>query len=63
MTDVALKHIRSGDELFQTKHSELSVKYEFYSRFFKENFSLRFGRPQINTCSKCEEKPSRIRQC
>ena len=31
------------------------VKYEFYLKYFHENFNYRFGRPQVDTCIRCEE--------
>lgn len=30
------------------------VKYEFYLKYFNENYALRFGRPQVDVCSECE---------
>ena len=40
--------------MFQMDHSELrgKVKYSFYYRYFKENFSLSFGRPQVDVCTR-----------
>jgi hypothetical protein len=37
-----------------------SVKYKFYLKYFKENVVLRFGRPQVDTCSAHEECQTRI---
>lgn len=47
--------------LFKTKHPEVKISYTFYWKFFKENFTLRFGRPQVDTCSFCEEKGALLR--
>lgn len=41
--------------LFIEKYPESKIKYEFYVKYFNENFSYRFGRPQIDVCSTCEE--------
>nr|CAI5847853.1 unnamed protein product [Callosobruchus analis] len=41
--------------LFKSKYPDLDVKYHFYAKYFKDNFSLRFGRPQVDTCITCEE--------
>lgn len=30
------------------------VNYSFYHKYFKENFSYSFGRPQVDVCSTCE---------
>lgn len=53
-------------EMFQIEHPELKdkVKYSFYYRYFKENFNLSFGRPQVDVCSQCELFKSKLRdQC
>lgn len=42
-------------KMFIEKFPRLNVKYEFYFKYFNKNFSLRFGRPQVDTCIKCEE--------
>ena len=36
-------------------HSNKSIKYEYYNKVFKENFDLKFGRPQVDTCCVCEQ--------
>lgn len=33
----------------------LKVKYSYYHNIFKHQFSLTFGRPQVDTCCTCEE--------
>ncbi|XP_069687193.1 uncharacterized protein [Periplaneta americana] len=48
-------------DLFITKHPDSGVKYKFYLQCFHENFSLRFGRPQVDVCSKCEELGVKIK--
>lgn len=47
--------------LFNSKYPNLGVKYQFYAQYFKENFSLRFGRPQVDTCITCEELTVKIK--
>ena len=41
--------------LYEQKYPDYSVKYKFYSKYFQENFSLSFGRKQIDVCGLCEE--------
>lgn len=47
--------------LFKEKYPETNVKYEFYLKIFNERFSLRFGRPQIDTCCTCESLEVRLK--
>ena len=47
--------------LFKTKYPNFNIKYEYYLKYFNENFKLRFGRPQIDVCSKCEEFEVKIK--
>nr|CAH7738846.1 unnamed protein product [Callosobruchus chinensis] len=37
------------------------VKYEFYFKYFNENYSLRFGRCQVDVCSECERLNAKIK--
>nr|CAI5837608.1 unnamed protein product [Callosobruchus analis] len=37
------------------------VSYPYYTRYFRENFSLRFGRPQIDICATCETLNNKIK--
>lgn len=50
-------------ELFIKKHPELKnmVKYEFFLKYFNENYALKFGRPQVDVCSECERLGTRLR--
>ena len=41
--------------LFKAKYPGASTTYSFHKDFFNNNFHLRFGRPQVDECSKCEE--------
>lgn len=40
--------------MFLTKYPTSNIKYEYYNKYFRENFNLSFGRPQVDTCCKCE---------
>ena len=46
---------------FGNKHSGIKISYVFFKRYFKENFNLRFGRPQIDVCGKCEELGCKVK--
>jgi len=39
----------------------VKVKYNFYYKYFKENFDYTFGRPQVDVCSQCESLNTKIR--
>lgn len=41
--------------IYQQKYPDYPVKYKFYLKYFQENFSLSFGRKQIDVCALCEE--------
>lgn len=41
-------------EMFIKKYPTSPVKYSYFVKFFHENFNLKFGRPQIDTCCTCE---------
>ena len=41
--------------LYKQKYPDHPVKYKFYLEYFQENFSLSFGRKQIDVCGLCEE--------
>lgn len=55
--------VKSMHRIFVEKFPELesNIKYDFFNNFFKENFDLSFGRPQIDVCSKCEELKVKLR--
>ena len=42
-------------KMFKEKHPNVKCSYQFFVDFFKENYNLKFGRPQIDCCPKCEE--------
>lgn len=33
---------------------ENKVKYEYFLKYFKQNYNFRFGRPQVDVCFLCE---------
>lgn len=53
--------VKTMHELFKRKHPDLKVIYAFYANYFKNTFSLRFGRPQVDTCITCEELQVKIK--
>nr|CAD7402945.1 unnamed protein product [Timema poppensis] len=48
-------------QLFVQKHPEAKVKYNFYYTYFKENYGYKFGRPQKDVCSTCEQLSVKIK--
>lgn len=56
-------NIKTLYELFCEKHPDLlaKVKYDFFRNYFNQNHNLRFGRPQIDVCSTCEELTAKIK--
>lgn len=53
--------VKSMYELYCEKYPDTSVKYDFYRQYFRENFDFKFGRPQIDVCSLCEELGAKIK--
>lgn len=47
-------------KLFKQKFPAIPISYKFYLKTFRENFSLSFGRPQVDTCCVCEELSVKI---
>ena len=47
--------------MFKKTYPDLDANYKFYLKYFKENFSLRFGRPQVDTCITCEQLSVKIK--
>lgn len=58
----ARSEVKRMHSMFNEKHPDLGIKYKFYIQYFNENFSLRFGRPQVDTCITCEELSTKIKQ-
>ena len=50
-------------ELLLLKYPELTgiVKYEYYLKYFRDNFGYRFGRPQVDVCGTCEDLNMKIK--
>lgn len=36
------------------------VKYEYFRKYFTENFNINFGKPRSDTCSKCDKLINKI---
>nr|CAI5833493.1 unnamed protein product [Callosobruchus analis] len=47
--------------LFKEQNPDINVSYPYYTRYFRENFSLRFGRPQIDVCATCQTLNNKIK--
>lgn len=50
-------------DMFIGKHPDLSqtIKYEYFLNYYKENYGYRFGRPQVDVCSTCEDLNTKIK--
>lgn len=50
-------------QMFVKDYPDLAVKvkYNFYYKYFKENFDYTFGRPQVDVCNQCESLNTKIR--
>lgn len=50
-------NVKKMHELFIAIHPNLKqlVKYEYYLNYYKTNYNFRFGRPQVDVCSTCED--------
>lgn len=40
---------------FLTNYPNNKVGYDYFLRYFHENFDLSFGRPLVDSCCKCED--------
>ena len=47
--------------MFKEKHPEAKCSYKYFLSYFKDNFTLRFGQPQIDSCCTCEELNLKLR--
>lgn len=50
-------------DLFRNKYTEHAntIKYDFYRKYFNDNHGYKFGRPQVDVCSTCEELEAKIK--
>lgn len=48
-------------DLFIERFPSIGIKYEFFLKYFNENFNLKFGKPQIDTCAYCEEREVKLK--
>lgn len=55
--------IKTLHRLFCEKNPQYAkhVKYDFYRKYYNENYGYRFGRLQIDVCSMCEELETKIK--
>lgn len=53
--------IKTMYSLFKAKYPNVKVAYVSYFKFFKDNFELRFGRPQVDVCCTCENLNLKIK--
>ncbi|XP_025411474.1 uncharacterized protein LOC112684264 [Sipha flava] len=53
--------IKTMYNLFKAKYPNVKVRYVSYFKFFKGNFELRFGRPQVDVCCTCENLNLKIK--
>lgn len=56
-------NVKIMHELFLKKHPDQAntIKYDFYRKYFNDNHGYRFGRPQVDVCSTCEELEAKIK--
>lgn len=55
-------NVKTMHTMFIDKYPKLKgkIKYQYYWEYFKNNFSLSFGVPVKDACSKCEELNTKI---
>lgn len=68
--DIRKKYLSSSlnckllHEMFLTKNADIAadvIKYNFFNIYFRQNFNISFGRPQVDVCSECERLSIRIK--
>lgn len=52
---------KERDFLLATLGNEKRFSYKYFSEYFKTNFDLGFGRPQVDACVTCEELQTKIK--
>lgn len=57
--------IKKIHDMFLEKYPDLTnnnmVKYEFFLKYYKDNYNYKFGRPQVDVCSICEDLTVKMR--
>lgn len=55
--------VKKMHEMFVLENVDLGaiVKYEYYLKIFNEKIGYRFGRPQVDVCSTCEELGTKLK--
>lgn len=48
-------NVKTMHAFYKQKYPDHQVKYKFYLKYMQENFSLSFGRKQIDVCALCGE--------
>ncbi|CAH0562999.1 unnamed protein product [Brassicogethes aeneus] len=48
-------------DMFKVKYPTTKIRYSYFVKYFHEHFDLHFGRPQVDTCCKCEELDLKIK--
>lgn len=62
MYDLYLKKYEPRQYVLAQKNetNNPTVKYEFYRKYFADNFKISFGRPKSDTCQKCDKLINKI---
>jgi hypothetical protein len=59
----ATLNVKTMHNLFVKKFPDMQhlLKYEFYLKYFNENYALKFGRPPVDVCSECERLGAKLK--
>nr|CAI5855327.1 unnamed protein product [Callosobruchus analis] len=58
---VSAERMKRIKKLLCLNETPCARRVYYYRQFFHENFNLRFGRPQVDTCTKCEELTLKVK--
>jgi hypothetical protein len=58
---VSRLNVQKMFDFYKERYPDSKVSYKFYIKYFKDNFSLSFEQPQIDTCITCEKLMVKIR--